>query len=218
MHWAQGPSYWNMNVVIIFLIICSLRRRQGLDMSIKFLIICSFRHLQELLACYQQQGQLKVNANGDARQSSWRPLRRLKRQSPPMGAYIYPWYWEIFVCGHAHLDGLVQERRESSAFALELRLPCINPSIWYPSLGSKTLKYQKWRAGPKSLALKCLFNSLYKVTSSKKATELHITGLLWGKPPLTVGFPWQRTSSVESIPYHDVIMCQILAFVLTHIR
>ena len=29
-----------------------------------------------------------------------------------------------------HIDGLVQEKRNSSALAMELRLPCTNPSIW----------------------------------------------------------------------------------------
>ena len=29
-----------------------------------------------------------------------------------------------------HIDGLVQERRNSSALAMELRLSCINPSTW----------------------------------------------------------------------------------------
>ena len=32
---------------------------------------------------------------------------------------------------HHDIDGLVQERRNSSALALELRLSCINPLIWY---------------------------------------------------------------------------------------
>ena len=31
---------------------------------------------------------------------------------------------------HSHIDGLVQERRNSSALAMELRLSCINPSTW----------------------------------------------------------------------------------------
>ena len=31
---------------------------------------------------------------------------------------------------HSHFDGLVQERHNSSALAMELRLSCINPSIW----------------------------------------------------------------------------------------
>ena len=30
-----------------------------------------------------------------------------------------------------HIDGLVPEWRNSSALAMELRLSCINPSIWY---------------------------------------------------------------------------------------
>ena len=29
-----------------------------------------------------------------------------------------------------YIDGLVQERRNSSALAMELRLSCTNPSIW----------------------------------------------------------------------------------------
>ena len=29
-----------------------------------------------------------------------------------------------------YINGLMQERRNSSALAMELRLPCINPSIW----------------------------------------------------------------------------------------
>ena len=30
-----------------------------------------------------------------------------------------------------YIDGLMQERRNSIAKALELRLSCINPSIWW---------------------------------------------------------------------------------------
>ena len=32
-----------------------------------------------------------------------------------------------------YIDGLVQERRKSSASAMELRLPCTNPSIYVRS-------------------------------------------------------------------------------------
>ena len=32
---------------------------------------------------------------------------------------------------NVHIDGLVQERRNSSALAMELCLSCINPSIWH---------------------------------------------------------------------------------------
>ena len=34
----------------------------------------------------------------------------------------------------SNIDGLVQERRNSSALAMELRLSCTKPSIWYVRL------------------------------------------------------------------------------------
>ena len=34
-----------------------------------------------------------------------------------------------------YIDGLVQERHNSSALAIELRLSCTNPSIWLITLG-----------------------------------------------------------------------------------
>ena len=37
-------------------------------------------------------------------------------------------YWELYMC-IAYIDGLVQERRNSSALAIELGLSCTNPSI-----------------------------------------------------------------------------------------
>ena len=40
----------------------------------------------------------------------------------------------------AYVDGLVQERRNSIANAVELRLSCINPSIW--GLGRQKQEYQ----------------------------------------------------------------------------
>ena len=36
------------------------------------------------------------------------------------------------VLGHHYIDGLVQERFNSSALAMELRLSCPNPAIWLP--------------------------------------------------------------------------------------
>ena len=38
--------------------------------------------------------------------------------------------WLFALC-RDKIDGLVQERRNSSALAMELRLSCINPSKWY---------------------------------------------------------------------------------------
>ena len=38
-------------------------------------------------------------------------------------------HWGISDKDQYHIDGLVQERRNSSALAMELRLSCTNPSI-----------------------------------------------------------------------------------------
>ena len=37
----------------------------------------------------------------------------------------------IVIVALFYIDGLVQERRNSIAKALELRLSCTNPSMWY---------------------------------------------------------------------------------------
>ena len=43
------------------------------------------------------------------------------------------------LCIHVYINGLVQERRNSSALAMELRLSCTNPSIWYIKCQSMSL-------------------------------------------------------------------------------
>ena len=53
-----------------------------------------------------------------------------------------------------YMDGLVQERRNSSALAMELRLSCINPSIWWlNSLGFGP--YHKTMISPKIKHCRC---------------------------------------------------------------
>ena len=39
-------------------------------------------------------------------------------------------YFMFYESHSKHIDGLVQERRNSSALAMELRLACTNPSIY----------------------------------------------------------------------------------------
>ena len=56
-----------------------------------------------------------------------------------------------------HIDGLVQERRNSSALAMELRLSCINPLICHHLAILRSIfalciaKWPTWPRGPKSL-------------------------------------------------------------------
>ena len=47
--------------------------------------------------------------------------------------------------GHVHdiIDGLVQERRNSSALAVELRLSSSNPSIWFLSVNNDWFEYME---------------------------------------------------------------------------
>ena len=44
---------------------------------------------------------------------------------------------------HRYVDGLVQERRNSSALAMELRLSCAKPSIWWKAV-LESCKCAKW--------------------------------------------------------------------------
>ena len=46
--------------------------------------------------------------------------------------------------------------------------------------------------------LHCLFNCLFRHWS-KKTSNLHVTGLCGGNPPVTGGFPSQRTSNMENV-------------------
>ena len=63
-----------------------------------------------------------------------------------------------------HIDGLVQERHNSSALAVELCLSCTNPLIWASwSLNSPVT---------------CLFNNF---KPSTKASKVLITDPLWGE-------------------------------------
>ena len=44
------------------------------------------------------------------------------------------WANQNITCFKLHIDGLVQERRNLSAFAMELRLSCSKPSLYYDAL------------------------------------------------------------------------------------
>ena len=54
--------------------------------------------------------------------------------------------WNISNRTNIYFDGLVQERRHTIANALELRLSCINPSIWATTVELDLLAYdiQLW--------------------------------------------------------------------------
>ena len=43
--------------------------------------------------------------------------------------------------GMFNIDGLVQERRNSSALAMELRLSCTNSSIWFITIDFRSISH-----------------------------------------------------------------------------
>ena len=65
------------------------------------------------------------------------------------------WHWVLDndICWMDHFDGLVQERHNSIANALELRLSCTNPSICVCPLQLTCCRCLKWTQPSPSLLL-----------------------------------------------------------------
>ena len=101
---------------------------------------------------------------------------------PPQGAVQGMPYPHNNDC---HIDGLVQERRNSIANALELRLSCTNPLTWA------------------SQHLQCS-NSLFRLTSQRKHQSSTLVWPLWGKFTSTSGCPSQRASNMETGPRFNI--------------
>ena len=124
------------------------------------------------------------------------------------------------------IDWLVQERRNSIANTLELRLSCINPSRYpsaelsYPRTWGRRPYYGECKATHDAFefCLTChirvtlsherhgvsdhrqldrLFHGLFKLTT-KETSKLCITGPLWKNPPVTDGFPTRMANDAAS--------------------
>ena len=79
-----------------------------------------------------------------------------------------------------HIAGLVQERRNSSALAMEFHLSCINPSM----------PWALWIAKTPATRL-FFFQQLVQLTT-KEMLKLHITALCEGNPPVPMDSPHKR--------------------------
>ena len=71
---------------------------------------------------------------------------------------------------YEYFDGLVQERRNSIANALELRLSCTNPSIWLSSVTRGTVVP---RGGRVPLTL-CVPYHIHKSIRNTQAFDMHL--------------------------------------------
>ena len=97
------------------------------------------------------------------------------------------------------IDRLVQERRNSIANALELRLSCTNPLRWW-CIHSSPLR---WRHNGRDSVSNhqprdCLLNRLFRCRS-KKTSKLRVTGLCAGNSLGTGEFPAQMASNAENV-------------------
>ena len=92
--------------------------------------------------------------------------------------------WCLLYPVHYDFDGLVQERRNSSALTMESHLSCINSSIWTLQQRADLIKilfyqYRKSYCGKRQF-YNCPISSYTGNTSLKTVFILrHGTGLLW---------------------------------------
>ena len=64
------------------------------------------------------------------------------------------------------------------------------------------------RASSNYRSIECLFNSLFRLTK-KEHRKSTLLSLCEGNPPVTGGFPTWRDSSMQMIPFDDVIIISI---------
>ena len=89
------------------------------------LLNCLFGHISKTTSKLRVSGLCAGNSPGPVNSPhKW----QVKRKMFPFDDIIMK-VWSMFYLSNCHIDGLVQERCNSSALAMELRLSCINPQI-----------------------------------------------------------------------------------------
>ena len=133
-------------------------------------------------------------------------IARIKSGQDELGGRYYGhmfWhYWPLVRGIHQwHFDGLVQERRNSSALAMELCLSCTNSLIYdHKSVLLALCEENHWWQYRLSFCIIGLFwGESTCVTIDHKSALL---GLYEGNPPVIGGFPSQRDNNVESFSHH----------------
>ena len=81
--------------------------------------------------------------------------------------------------------------------------------LFIHSLSTLRWRYNERDGVPNHWRLDCLLNRLFRCWS-KKISKLGVTCLCEGNPPITGGFPSQRASDVENIPFDVIIMNTIM--------
>ena len=105
--------------------------------------------------------------------------------------------WQNLLCHNIYIDGLVQERRNSIANALELHLSFTNPSTWC-----------HLRVMASQITSSSNICSTVQLNNEENIRALYYWLLCEGNSPVTWGFPSQRASNMESVSiswhHHDI--------------
>ena len=105
----------------------------------------------------------------------------------------------------AHVDGLVQERRNSIAKALELRLPCTNPSIWcYCHCHYNDVIMSAMASQITSLTF--VYSAVYSGADQRKYQSSASLAFVRGIHRWPVNSPYKGPVTRKIIPFDDVIM------------
>ena len=137
--------------------------------------------------------------------------------SSPLWLHAKHWLQQRLRLRYVHIDGLMQERRNSSALAMELHLSCTSPSRWssiqYVMTAHKAVvnglsllssgRSLQWRHnGHDSVSNyqphDCFLNRLFR-RRPKKTSKLRVNGLCAGDSPGTGEFPAQMPSNAENV-------------------
>ena len=159
---------------------------------------------------------------------------------------LFIWKPCITPIRYDHIDGLAQERRNSSALAMELRLSCTNPPIslhgnaYWPfvkgihrspvhSAQQKSNNVETWSVQwrhnehndiSNHRHLDCLLHCFFRHRSNK-TSKFRVTGLCEGNSPGTGEFTAQRASNAENVSiwwhHHDVPLLLVWATCWTNL-
>ena len=113
----------------------------------------------------------------------------------------------LVFANHNHLNITTNDRRVKLSVICRLQS---NTTLYIGDTSPSPLQWchnardDVWNHQPHD----CLLNRLFR-RKSKKTSKIRVTGLCAGNSPVIGGFPAQRASNAENVPFDDIIMDQI---------
>ena len=132
-----------------------------------FVFPFSLQHLAKVL--FYNKVILSLSPHGLASNIQWAIFRRNCERS----------HWRTYVSQCLNINGLAQERRKSSALAMDLRLSCINLKLLYIVVSALTYRYvNRWIFRKSGLYFFVIYQSsgMYRKIYSKKVLKCTVQG------------------------------------------